>query len=76
MFRRSCESTFQRARHSPFFVKQRTSTRNLLASIGSGLLLELVGWEAINIIALPLAAIAILTLAWGEHRKRNNRAVA
>lgn len=47
-----------------------------LASIGSGLLLELVGWEAINIIALPLAALAILTLAWGEYRKRNRNVVA
>jgi MFS family permease len=47
-----------------------------VASIGSGLLLELVGWEAINIIALPLATLAIAALAWGDFRKRSRRAEA
>lgn len=44
-----------------------------IASISSGLLLELVGWEAVNIIAIPIAAIAILALAYGDFRKRTGR---
>lgn len=47
-----------------------------IASISSGLLLDLVGWETINIIAIPLAAVAILTLAWGDLRKRSKAAAA
>jgi MFS family permease len=35
-----------------------------LASIASGLLLQLIGWEAINLLAIPVAALAILALAW------------
>jgi len=46
-----------------------------LASIGSGLLLQLIGWEAINIVALPVAAAAILALAWGDLRRRRQRAL-
>lgn len=45
-----------------------------IASIGSGLLLQLVGWQAINILAIPIAAAAILTLAWGDLRKRRRAA--
>jgi MFS family permease len=47
-----------------------------LASIGSGVLLELLGWEAVNILVLPLAAVAMLALAWGDYRKRTRRAPA
>ena len=47
-----------------------------VASISSGVLLELVGWEAINIIALPIAAVAILTLGYGDWRRRSRRAAA
>jgi predicted MFS family arabinose efflux permease len=35
-----------------------------VASIGSGLLLQLVGWEAINLLAIPVATLAILALAF------------
>jgi hypothetical protein len=35
-----------------------------LASIASGLLLQLIGWESINLLAIPVAAVAILALAW------------
>jgi MFS family permease len=35
-----------------------------VASIASGLLLQLIGWEAINLLAIPVAAVAILALAW------------
>jgi len=41
-----------------------------VASIGSGLLLELIGWESINILAIPIAALAILLLGWGETLRR------
>lgn len=47
-----------------------------VASVSSGVLLETVGWETINIIALPIAALAILTLAWGDWRKRSRSASA
>jgi MFS family permease len=47
-----------------------------LASIGSGLLLQFIGWQAINLLALPLAAIAIAALAYGEFRKRAAKAAA
>ncbi|MFC0012386.1 MFS transporter [Devosia nitrariae] len=41
-----------------------------VASIGSGLLLQLIGWEAINILAIPVAAFAILLLGWGDIARR------
>lgn len=41
-----------------------------IASIASGVLLEFIGWQAINILAIPLAAIAIATLAWSDVRAR------
>lgn len=40
-----------------------------IASIGSGLLLQLVGWQAINILAIPLATVTIALLAWGSFRR-------
>ena len=42
-----------------------------LASIASGLLLQLIGWQSINILVIPLAAAAILALAWASMRPRN-----
>jgi hypothetical protein len=47
-----------------------------LASIGSGFLLQALSWQAINILALPLAAAAIMVLAWGDFRQRRQRAAA
>lgn len=41
-----------------------------VASIGSGLLLQLIGWQAINILAIPLATAAILLLAWANLHPR------
>ncbi len=41
-----------------------------VASIGSGLLLELIGWQAINILAIPVASAALLLLAWGDFARR------
>ena len=39
-----------------------------LASILSGVLLDAVGWQAINILALPVASGAILLLGWTQFR--------
>lgn len=39
-----------------------------VASIASGLLLQLIGWEAINLLAIPVAGAAILALAWVSFR--------
>jgi MFS family permease len=36
-----------------------------LASILSGVLLNAIGWQSINVLAIPVATLAILTLAWG-----------
>ena len=46
-----------------------------VASIASGVLLELVGWQAINLIAIVVATIAIVTLAWGALRPGNATAL-
>ncbi|MEO5807261.1 MFS transporter [Devosia sp.] len=47
-----------------------------LASIGSGLLLQLIGWQAINTLAIPIAAAAILLLGWADLRRRSTAATA
>ena len=41
-----------------------------IASIASGLLLELIGWQSINILALPVATGAILVLGLGQLRRK------
>lgn len=47
-----------------------------VASIGSGVLLQLIGWESINVMVIPIATAAIALLAWGEYRGRRIRAEA
>ncbi len=42
-----------------------------LASIGSGALLQLIGWEAVNILTIPVATGAIALLAWGDSLARS-----
>jgi MFS family permease len=42
-----------------------------IASISSGVLLQTLGWQAVNILAMPLATIAIALLAWGSWRAEN-----
>ncbi|MHB1110185.1 MAG: MFS transporter [Devosia sp.] len=39
-----------------------------VASIASGLLLQLIGWQSINILAIAVVAAAIAILAWGQYR--------
>ncbi|HHG89589.1 MAG TPA: MFS transporter [Devosia sp.] len=41
-----------------------------VASIGSGVLLQLIGWQAVNILVIPVATATIALLAWGDHRTR------
>lgn len=44
-----------------------------LASISSGVLLQNIGWQSINVLAIPLATAAIALLAWGDwHAKSDN----
>ena len=40
-----------------------------IASLSSGILLQWVGWEAINILAIPVATLAILLLGLGTFRQ-------
>lgn len=41
-----------------------------LASIGAGVLLNLFGWEAINLMVMPIVAAVLLLLAWADLRGR------
>lgn len=40
-----------------------------IASLGSGLLLQLIGWQAINMIAIPVATVTILLLGLSTMRR-------
>lgn len=46
-----------------------------VASIASGLLLQLIGWQSINILAVPVATAAILMIGWGGLSGRGRAAV-
>jgi predicted MFS family arabinose efflux permease len=41
-----------------------------IASLSSGVLLQWMGWEAINLLAIPVAAVTILLLGLGTFRQR------
>jgi predicted MFS family arabinose efflux permease len=43
---------------------------NAIGSIGAGLALNFFGWEAVNLIALPIAVATILLLGWDDLRTR------
>ncbi|WP_417581195.1 MFS transporter [Pelagibacterium sp.] len=43
---------------------------NAIGSIGAGLALNFLGWEAVNLIALPIAVATILLLGWDDLRSR------
>lgn len=47
-----------------------------LASIGSGALLQMIGWQSVNVLVIPVATATIALLAWGEsvHRKEQKSA--
>lgn len=45
-----------------------------IASISSGVLLQTIGWQAVNILAIPVATGAIVLLAWTDFRSRTQPA--
>jgi MFS family permease len=47
---------------------------NALASIASGLLLQMLGWQTINMLVIPVAALGILLLGWGDIARRRRGA--
>jgi MFS family permease len=47
---------------------------NAVASIASGLLLQMLGWQTINVLVIPIAALAILLLGWGDVARRRRGA--
>lgn len=47
-----------------------------VASFSSGILLQVVGWQLVNVLAIPLAAFAILLLAWSDISRRRRPATA
>jgi len=47
-----------------------------VASIGSGVLLQLIGWKAVNILVIPIAIGAIGLLVWGKFQARHQENLA
>jgi len=47
-----------------------------LASIGSGVLLQLIGWRAVNILVIPIALVAISLLVWGKFQSHRQNSPA
>jgi len=45
-----------------------------IASIGSGALLQWVGWESINVLVIPIATFAMALLGWSDLRRRRKPA--
>jgi len=39
-----------------------------VASIASGLLLQMIGWQSINLLAIVMATVAIAVLGWGQYQ--------
>ena len=52
----------------PYRAKQVVFGVMAIASIASGVLLQVVGWQTINVLAIVVATAAILALAWGSLR--------
>jgi hypothetical protein len=46
----------------------------VIASIASGILLEVVGWQTVNMLTIPVATAAILLLGWGDIVRRRRPA--
>jgi len=45
-----------------------------VASISSGVLLNTLGWQSINVMVLPIVTATLALLAWGDYRQRKLRA--
>ena len=41
-----------------------------IASVGSGVMLQTLGWQALNVLAIPVATGALALLAWGDWREK------
>ena len=41
-----------------------------LGSVGSGVLLQTLGWQSLNVLAIPVATATIALLAWGDWRAK------
>lgn len=44
-----------------------------VASVSSGVLLQTIGWQSINVLAIPFATAGIAALAWGDYAARGRR---
>jgi len=44
-----------------------------VASISSGILLNTLGWQSINVLVLPIITATLALLAWGDYRQRKLR---
>ncbi len=47
-----------------------------VASIGSGALLQTIGWQSVNVLVIPVATATIALLAWGESLNRREQKLA
>jgi predicted MFS family arabinose efflux permease len=45
-----------------------------VASVSSGLLLQTIGWQSINVLVLPVATLGLILLAWNDTLVRRRRA--
>jgi predicted MFS family arabinose efflux permease len=44
-----------------------------VASVSSGVLLQWIGWQSINVLVLPVATLGVILLAWGDLSARGRR---
>ena len=49
---------------------------NAIVSIASGFMLQTIGWQSINVLAIPVATAAILLVAWGGIAGKRRPALA
>lgn len=49
---------------------------NAIVSIASGFMLQTIGWQSINVLAIPVATAAILLVAWGGMAGKRRPALA
>jgi MFS family permease len=49
---------------------------NAIVSIASGFMLQTIGWQSINLLAIPVATAAILLVGWGGMAGKNRPAIA
>lgn len=57
-----------------WFNEQLVFGTMAVASISSGLLLQTIGWQAVNVLTIPVATLALGLLAWGDWHARRAEA--